>query len=111
MKSIGIDFGGTSIKFGVVQGKDIIAKAPPIIPKDFPEPEDLIGAIAATVNQLKSEHPKIVATGCGVPGFVDFPTKSKKSNDLQGFYPPGLQGRARDNRATKTLDIFNFPRK
>lgn len=74
MKSIGIDFGGTSIKFGVVQGKDIIAKAPPIIPKDFPEPEDLIGAIAATVNQLKSEHPKIVATGCGVPGFVDFPT-------------------------------------
>lgn len=73
-KSIGIDFGGTSIKFGVTLGKDIIATAPPVIPKDYPAPTDLIAAIASTVNLLKSEHPDIVAVGVGVPGFVDFRT-------------------------------------
>ena len=73
-KSIGIDFGGTSIKFGVVSGKEIITTASPIIPKDHPIPEQLIRTIADTVNQLKEEHPDVLAIGCGVPGFVDFPT-------------------------------------
>lgn len=73
-KSIGIDFGGTSIKFGVVSGKEIIATASRIEPKNHPIPEQLIRAIANTVNQLKEEHPDILAIGCGVPGFVDFPT-------------------------------------
>ena len=74
IKSIGIDFGGTSIKFGVVSGKEIIATSPRIYPKDYPVPSDLIRAIAERVNQLKTEHNNVVAIGCGVPGFVDFPT-------------------------------------
>lgn len=74
IKSIGIDFGGTSIKFGVVSGKEIIATGSPIIPKDYPVPSQLIRAIADRVNQLKNEQDNIVAVGCGVPGFVDFPT-------------------------------------
>jgi len=73
-QSIGIDFGGTSIKFGVVQGSEIIARADRIVPKDYPVPSDLIAAISDTVNQLKSEYPRVRAVGCGVPGFVDFPT-------------------------------------
>ena len=74
IKSIGIDFGGTSIKFGVVSGKEIIATSPRILTKDFPVPQDLIRTIADTVNKLKSEHEHVLAVGCGVPGFVEFPT-------------------------------------
>jgi len=74
IKSIGIDFGGTSIKFGVVSGKKIIATSPRISPKNYPIPSDLIQAIVDTIEKLRSEHSDIVAIGCGVPGFVDFPT-------------------------------------
>ncbi len=73
-KAIGIDFGGTSIKFGVVQGKEILADAPLILPSEYPEPADLIDAIAETVNKLKAEHEGVVAVGAGVPGFVDTPS-------------------------------------
>ena len=72
IKSIGIDFGGTSIKFGVVFGKEIIATSPSILTKNYPIPDELIRAIADKINHLKSEHENIVAIGCGVPGFVDF---------------------------------------
>jgi len=70
-KAIGIDFGGSSIKMGVVLGKQIIAEAPVIVPKDYPIPTALIKAIADQVNTLKAEHTDIKAIGCGVPGFVD----------------------------------------
>ena len=73
-KSIGIDFGGTSIKFGVVEGREIIARGERIRPKDYPKPDQLIAAIAAKINGFKEEFPDIVAVGVGVPGFVDFPT-------------------------------------
>jgi glucokinase len=73
-KAIGVDFGGTSIKFGVVLGKQIIGEAPPIIPKEYPRPTDLIQAIADTCKQLMESHSDIKAIGCGVPGFVDTPT-------------------------------------
>lgn len=73
-KAIGIDFGGTSIKMGVVLGKQIIAEAPIIIPKEHPVPTELIQAIADQVNALKEQHSDIKAVGCGVPGFVDSPT-------------------------------------
>ena len=73
-KAIGIDFGGTSIKFGVVQGKEILADAPLVLPSEYPEPADLIDAIAETVNILNEQHQGIVAVGAGVPGFVDTPT-------------------------------------
>ncbi|WP_018969843.1 ROK family protein [Rubritalea marina] len=73
-KAIGIDFGGTSIKFGVVQGKHILADAPLVIPSEYHDPADLIDAIADTVNILKEQHQDIVAVGAGVPGFVDTPT-------------------------------------
>jgi len=41
-KSIGIDFGGTSIKFGVVEGREIIARGDRIRPKDYPKPDQLM---------------------------------------------------------------------
>lgn len=72
--ALGIDFGGTSVKFGVVQGHEVIANAPAIATDDFTEAAPLIDAIVYVIEDLLSHHPDIQAIGVGVPGFVDFPT-------------------------------------
>ena len=70
--AIGIDFGGTSVKTGVVRGTEIIDQAPPIATQDFDGPDALIQTIIRTVNDLREHHPDIAAVGVGMPGFVDF---------------------------------------
>jgi len=70
--SIGIDFGGTSIKTGVVQGCEILDLAPPIATQEFDSPDELIATIIRTVEDLRARHPDIRAVGAGMPGFVDF---------------------------------------
>ena len=72
--SLGIDFGGTSVKFGVVQGSEVIAQAPAIATEDFHDASPLIDAIVYVIEDLRSHHPDISAIGVGVPGFVDFKT-------------------------------------
>ena len=72
--TLGIDFGGTSVKFGIVQGQEIIAQAPAIATDDFTEAPPLIDAIIYVIEDLLTHHPDIQAIGVGVPGFVDFPT-------------------------------------
>ena len=72
--SIGIDFGGTSIKMGVVQGKEIIHESERIDPQGHASASELIGILAETVLNLKKLYPEIRSVGVGVPGFVDFPT-------------------------------------
>ena len=70
--AIGIDFGGTSVKTGVVRGSEIVDSAPPIATQDFDGPESLIAVIVRTVEDLRLRHPGIVAVGIGMPGFVHF---------------------------------------
>ena len=72
--ALGIDFGGTSVKFGVVEGHQVIAQAPAIATEDFQEAAPLIDAIVYVIEDLRAHHPGISAIGVGVPGFVDFPT-------------------------------------
>lgn len=72
--ALGIDFGGTSVKFGVVQGHDVIDSAPAIATEDFSEATPLIDAIVRVVEDLRAHHPGISAIGAGVPGFVNFRT-------------------------------------
>ncbi len=72
--AIGIDFGGTSVKTGVVQGGEIIDHAPPIATQDFDGPEELIATMVRTVEDLRKRHAGIGAVGIGMPGFVDFGT-------------------------------------
>ncbi|MBT8036247.1 MAG: ROK family protein [Verrucomicrobiae bacterium] len=72
--SLGIDFGGTSVKFGVVRGQEVIGHAPAITTEDYQEAEPLIDAIAYVIENLRNQYPEISAIGVGVPGFVDFPT-------------------------------------
>jgi glucokinase len=70
--AIGIDFGGTSVKTGVVRGSEIIDSAPPIATQDFEGSEPLIAMIVRTVEDLRLRHPGIAAVGIGMPGFVHF---------------------------------------
>lgn len=70
--AIGVDFGGTSIKTGVLYRSNIIDDAPPIATQGFESPEALIDAISRTISDLRERHPKIEAVGIGMPGFVDF---------------------------------------
>ncbi|MBT7958991.1 MAG: ROK family protein [Akkermansiaceae bacterium] len=70
--ALGIDFGGTSVKFGVVAGNEVIDTVPSIATDDYTESTTLIDAIVRVVEDLRMRHPNITAIGVGVPGFVDF---------------------------------------
>lgn len=70
--AIGIDFGGTSVKTGVVFRGNIIDHAPPIATQEFETPGELITAIVRVIEDLRSRHPSIAAVGIGMPGFVNF---------------------------------------
>ncbi|MDB4407025.1 ROK family protein [bacterium] len=72
--AIGIDFGGTTVKAGVLSGSSIIEDAEPIDTQTFTEAGPLIQEIAKVIADLRTRHPKIAAIGVGMPGFVDFPT-------------------------------------
>lgn len=70
--SIGVDFGGTTVKLAAVRGADLLGPIERIPTREFASPETLIEAIGIRVEQLKKNHPGIVAIGIGVPGAVDF---------------------------------------
>ncbi len=70
--AIGIDFGGTSVKTGVVRGHEIIDQAPPIATQDFDSPGELMQTMIRTVEDLRVRHGSVRAVGIGMPGFVDF---------------------------------------
>ena len=72
--AIGIDFGGTSVKAGVLYRGNVIDEAPRIPTQTYTEAQPLIEDIAKTVADLVDRHPRIRAIGVGMPGFVDFPT-------------------------------------
>ena len=69
--AIGVDFGGTTIKIGLVQGGVLAGRAVPIPTLDFTTVDELMETIYATVDALKKAHPSIVALGVGLPGIVD----------------------------------------
>jgi glucokinase len=69
--AIGIDFGGTSVKAGVVAGDRVVSSAPAIATQDFQGADALIDAIADAVAMLRARHPDVAAVGVGMPGFVD----------------------------------------
>lgn len=70
--AIGVDFGGTTVKAGVVLRGNVIDHAPPIATQDFDGPDSLIIAITRVIEDLRVRHPHIAAIGVGMPGFVDF---------------------------------------
>ena len=72
MKSIGIDFGGTTVKLGLCEGDRIISKPAPIQTHHHESAATLIGEIAVHIDAMRREHPEINSVGIGIPGFVNF---------------------------------------
>ena len=70
--TIGIDFGGTTVKTGVVFQSHIIDHAPSIATQDFAGHAELIEAMVRVVEDLRVRHPDVAAIGVGMPGFVNF---------------------------------------
>lgn len=70
--SIGVDMGGTSIKFAVVQGANILHKADPLPTAEYASPDAILEAVAARVRELRDLCPSACAVGMGLPGFVDY---------------------------------------
>ena len=71
-KAVGVDFGGTSIKIGVVQGAVIVDKAEPLPTAVYDSPAAIIEAMCETIRGLLAKHPEAQAVGLGMPGWVDF---------------------------------------
>jgi predicted NBD/HSP70 family sugar kinase len=64
--TLGIDFGGTSIKFGVVQDGRIIRRGNVVPTRQDGEIEPLIRSIVDEILRLKQEYPRLrrSALGC-----------------------------------------------
>lgn len=69
--AIGIDFGGTTIKSGVVAKGKILQFGELIDTQLLPNHDALIDALVALVADLRKAHPAIAAIGVGLPGLVD----------------------------------------
>lgn len=69
--AIGIDFGATTIKTGLVYQRHVIDRAPPLSTQEFDEPDALIEAMVRSVEELREKHPGVAALGVGMPGFID----------------------------------------
>ncbi len=71
-QSLGIDFGGTSVKIGVCQGPRVLTAADPIPTEAFPGAAAMLDQISQVVSALRETHPNIASVGAGMPGFVDW---------------------------------------
>jgi glucokinase len=69
--AIGIDFGGTSVKPGLVANGAIIARSKPIPTLDHSGAESLLAAVHAAVEELRAGRSDVAAIGAGLPGIVD----------------------------------------
>jgi glucokinase len=69
--SIGVDFGGTSVKPGVVKEGVILEKGNVIPTIQDGDVDALIGTIVAEINRLKQKHPEVKAVGFGLPGIIN----------------------------------------
>jgi glucokinase len=69
--AIGIDFGGTSVKPGVVSGREILARSEPIPTRQHASADSLLAAVFREVATLREQHPEVCALGAGLPGIID----------------------------------------
>ncbi len=72
--AIGIDMGGTTTKYGVVRGHEIIHECEPLPTPEYKGAMALLKALSAHVSALRKQFPGIAAVGMGVPGFADIST-------------------------------------
>ena len=70
--TLGIDFGGTSVKIAVAQGAELISEIKRIPTQEHESADSLIEEICRQVKQFRKENSGIAALGVGVPGAIDF---------------------------------------
>jgi glucokinase len=69
--AIGIDFGGTSIKSGLVLGGEIVQRGTPIDTQKCSGPAAIIDALVETIAELRGSRLDVVGVGVGLPGVTD----------------------------------------
>ena len=69
--AVGIDMGGTTVKYGVVRGHEIIEELEPLPTPAFKGPKALLKELCVRIQELRQKHKGIAAVGMGVPGFAD----------------------------------------
>ena len=69
--AIGIDFGGTTVKPGVVADGEVVARLEPIRTLDYLGHDSLLNAIREAIEKLRGQHPEVAAIGAGLPGLID----------------------------------------
>lgn len=69
--AIGIDFGGTSIKSGLVRNGQILQRGALIHTPQYSGAEPLLEALLGVVAELRRAAPDVCALGIGLPGIVD----------------------------------------
>ena len=57
--SIGVDMGGTSIKFAVVRGTELIGRAEPVRTQDFVSPDAIFAEVGKRLKELIAEYPEV----------------------------------------------------
>jgi glucokinase len=71
MIAIGIDFGGTTIKFAIIEDGKILQHGEPIDTLRTGDSAAIIEALLVRVAQLHEVRPETAAIGVGLPGIVD----------------------------------------
>jgi glucokinase len=66
--------GGTTVKYGVVRGREVIDQCEPLETPKYKGAVALLTDLVGRINALQKKHPGIKAVGMGVPGFADFTT-------------------------------------
>ena len=69
--AIGIDFGGTSVKIGVVRNGSIIERGNIIRTRQDGNTRKLIDAIVAEIERLKTQYKDLEGVGFGLPGIIN----------------------------------------
>ena len=69
--AIGIDFGGTTVKPGVVAEGEVVARLEPIRTLDYLGHDSLLNAIREAIEKLRGQRPEVAAIGAGLPGLID----------------------------------------
>lgn len=79
--------GGTSIKFAVVRGTEIVDRGAPMPTADYPSPESVVSEIGLRLRALIERNPAVQAVGMGLPGFVDHAAGTVDSlTNVPGWY-------------------------
>jgi len=71
LHAIGIDFGGTTIKSGLVCDGRIIQRGTMIETRRCGGPDEIVDALVSIVDELRPGAPSVTALGIGLPGVVD----------------------------------------